>query len=225
MYFDSDALFFIALFFLFYLIGSIPVGLIIGKWVQKKDLRIVGSGNIGATNASRILGKKWGLLVFLCDFLKGFIPAVVCLKNEKIKNICILLINKDIFISLLCIAAILGHMFSVFNGFKGGKAIASSVGVITAINPYIGLLGIVFFLIILRLSGYASLASIIATLLVNLLLWLLLLKGNKDDNISILPLYLCIGLITFLVIAKHYPNIIRLWQGTENKFHFQNKKK
>ncbi|MBP5835728.1 glycerol-3-phosphate 1-O-acyltransferase PlsY [Candidatus Phytoplasma meliae] len=228
-----DSLQIITLFILFYLLGSIPSGLIIGKIVQKKDLRYTGSGNIGATNASRILGKKWGILVFIFDFLKGFFPAIICLKSDCFKNYHgpSPFNNKDITISLLMIAPIIGHMFSLFNRFKGGKAIATSVGVITAINPLIGFYGIALFLLFLKLSGYASLSALIATILVNLLLWLSLYlqitsitSYNHTTNcINEVTLYIAIGIVTLIIILKHHSNIIRLWQGKENKFYNKNK--
>ncbi|MBS2126437.1 glycerol-3-phosphate 1-O-acyltransferase PlsY ['Fragaria x ananassa' phyllody phytoplasma] len=220
-----DNLKIITLFILFYLLGSIPSGLIIGKIVQKKDLRYAGSGNIGATNASRILGKKWGILVFIFDFLKGFFPAIICLKSDYFENYHWPFNDKDITISLLMITPIIGHMFSLFNRFKGGKAIATSVGVITAINPLIGFYGITLFLIFLKLSGYASLSALITTILINLLLWInLYLKitsinnYNNTNYINEVTLYIAMGIVTLIIILKHHSNIIRLWQGKENKF-------
>ncbi|WP_349402177.1 acyl-phosphate glycerol-3-phosphate O-acyltransferase PlsY [Candidatus Phytoplasma solani] len=217
---------FIIFFLLFYALGSLPTGLIIGKLTQKKDLRFTGSCNIGATNASRILGAKWGIVVFLCDFLKGLIPTLICLHNKTLKDSVNESHNPNIAVCLLIILPILGHMFSIFNKLKGGKAIATSVGVITAINPLIGFLGILFFLLFLRFFGYASLASIIATLLVNLLLGINFIFN--DDVFTRIPniqdnkgmLYFFIISITCVVILKHYSNIVRLWQGKEYKFTF-----
>ncbi|CAM11601.1 Putative membrane protein [Candidatus Phytoplasma australiense] len=223
------SIYFFFFFLLFYALGSFPTGLIIGKLTQKKDLRLVGSRNVGATNASRILGFKWGIVVFLFDFAKGLVPAIICLRFKNFKDL--IFINgcdnryKDIAICLLVILPIFGHMFSIFNKFKGGKAIATSVGVITAINPFIGLLGILFFVLLFIFVGYASLASIMATLLVDLLLFFI----NHHPGITNISqnqiLYFFIGLSTCFIILKHHSNIIRLWQGKEYKFSFIKKRK
>ncbi|KUI63395.1 Glycerol-3-phosphate acyltransferase [Cytospora mali] len=216
---------FLFLFLFFYILGSIPTGLVIGKLVQQKDLRNTGSGNIGATNALRVLGKKWGILVFLLDFFKGFVPL-------KIYKLFYNPPHLTMKISLLAISPILGHMFSLFNKFKGGKAIATSVGIITSFNPLIGISGIIFFAIFLRLFGYASLASIITSALVNIFLWLnYLYCGNFgtlepiQNQIPKLELfYFSINFVTLIIIAKHYSNILRLIKRTENKFNFKKEK-
>ncbi len=228
---------FLFLFLFFYILGSIPTGLVIGKWVQQKDLRNTGSGNIGATNALRVLGKKWGILVFLLDFCKGFVPLTFFLHFSEfwlteLPMQTFLQPNLAIKISLLAISPIVGHMFSLFNKFKGGKAIATAVGVITSFNPLIGISGIIFFAIFLRLFGYASLASIIASTLVNIFLWLNYLYwgnfGTLDPikNLSHKPelFYFSINFATLIIIAKHYSNILRLIKRTENKFNFKKEK-
>jgi glycerol-3-phosphate acyltransferase PlsY len=225
---------FLFLFFVFYILGSIPTGLVIGKFVQQKDLRNIGSGNIGATNALRILGKKWGILVFVLDFCKGFVPIIIFLYfsefwiTEPYKPNFLKPIIK---ISFLVISPILGHMFSLFNKFKGGKAIATSVGIITALNPLIGISGIIFFAIFLRLFGYASLASIIASTLVNICLWLNYLYFQNFgtlETIKKLPnlevFYFLINFAALIIVAKHCSNILRLIKGTEHKFNFKKEK-
>ncbi|WP_024563563.1 glycerol-3-phosphate 1-O-acyltransferase PlsY [Candidatus Phytoplasma tritici] len=229
---------FLFLFLFFYILGSIPTGLVIGKLVQQKDLRNTGSGNIGATNALRVLGKKWGILVFLLDFFKGFVPLKICLHfsefwlTEPSTQTFLQPPHLTMKISLLAISPILGHMFSLFNKFKGGKAIATSVGIITSFNPLIGISGIIFFAIFLRLFGYASLASIITSALVNIFLWLnYLYCGNFgtlepiQNQIPKLELfYFSINFVTLIIIAKHYSNILRLIKRTENKFNFKKEK-
>lgn len=194
------------LFFIFicYFIGSIPMGLIISKIFKNKDLRLLGSKNIGSSNAARILGFKYGFVVFLLDFLKGFWIIIIPLPSDKL---------------LYGIITILGHMFSIFNKFKGGKAIATSVGFITAIEPLIGILGIVFFILFLRISGYASLASLLSTSLVNVFLWISNLINNNID----IRMLLGILIITILIFIKHSNNIKNLIKGTENKFNFGSK--
>ncbi|MFW8664332.1 glycerol-3-phosphate 1-O-acyltransferase PlsY [Candidatus Phytoplasma citri] len=190
-----------------YLIGSIPFGLLIGIYNDKK-INLLGSKNIGASNVTRILGFKYGLLTFLLDFLKGFLPIFI------FKNYNLSLFPKEKII-ILGVCAILGHMFSVFNHFQGGKAIATSVGVISGIHFWIGILGIIIFAILIKLTGYASLASLIATIITNINLYIT--KKNLYNSIMI-------AIITILIFIKHKKNIINLYQGKENKFNIKNKK-
>ncbi|MDV3178352.1 MAG: glycerol-3-phosphate acyltransferase [Sweet potato little leaf phytoplasma] len=143
-----------------YLIGSIPFGLLIGFYHNRK-INLLGSKNIGASNVTRILGFKYGLLTFLLDFMKGFLPIFI------FKNYNLSLFPKEKTI-ILGVCAILGHMFSIFNHFQGGKAIATSVGVIAGIHFWSGVLGIMIFAILVKLTGYASLASLIATIITNI---------------------------------------------------------
>lgn len=203
----------ILIIILCYLIGSIPVGLIISKTFKNKDLRLLGSKNIGSSNATRILGFKYGLIVFVLDFFKGF--WLFFMKNN----------NEYLF--YYGTAVIVGHMFSIFNKFKGGKAIATSVGFITIINLYIGLSGILSFIIIIRIWGYASVASIISTLLVNILLWVryIFYSPNKEDVVLVDKKRLSLILIiTIIIFIKHLNNIKNLIKKQENKFNFVKKK-
>lgn len=205
----------ILIIILCYLIGSIPVGLIISKTFKNKDLRLLGSKNIGSSNATRILGFEYGLIVFALDFFKGF--WLFFMKNH----------NHNEHLFYYGTAVILGHMFSIFNKFKGGKAIATSVGFITVINPYIGLSGILSFIIIIRIWGYASVASIISTLLVNILLWIryIFCSSYKEDVILVDKLRLSLILIiTIIIFIKHLKNIKNLIKKQENKFNFVKKK-
>ncbi len=211
-----------------YTVGSIPVGLLVGKIFKNKDISTLGSQNIGSSNVTRVLGFKLGLLTFILDFLKGFLPIFIVECLMKNGNIDPEIKAYRVFFG---IAAVLGHMFSIFNKFKGGKAIASSVGFVTSINCLVGLLGIVSFVIMVRLSGYASLSSLIATALVNVGLWIntgvyLLYHNNAPNNKP--PqncMELCFIFITTVIIfLKHYKNIINLLEGKENKFNFKSKK-
>ncbi|QTX02753.1 glycerol-3-phosphate acyltransferase [Candidatus Phytoplasma luffae] len=201
----------IIIIILCYLIGSIPMGLIISKLFFNKDLRLLGSKNIGATNAFRILGFKYGVIVFILDFLKGFL--IIHLLNDE----------ENVLKSFCIISIILGHIFSIFNKFKGGKAIATSVGVVASINLPIGIVGILFFIIFIIISGYASLSSILATTLVNILLWIHFFRNNPK-NLTQTQLII-ISLITILIFYKHKINIINLINGKENKFNFSYFKK
>jgi len=134
-----------------FLIGGIPFGYLYVKFRYKKDIRTMGSGNIGSTNVYRNFGKRDGAIVFIFDFLKGFL---------------IVLISRfyyDISISMFFgIAAILGHVFSIYLKFKGGKGVATTLGVFIAIAPFISFLSIIVWLIITKFTKYVSLASMIA---------------------------------------------------------------
>lgn len=210
-----DIFLMIIMAFVVYIFSSISFGLLIGKCFKQKDLRLLGSQNIGASNAVRVLGFKYGLVIFILDFLKGFLPIIIVIFLDINGNYYYAFIRKHIII--LGLSAILGHMFSIFNKFKGGKAIATSVGVIAGINPIIGILGVLFFVILVLWKGYASLASLISTLLVNILLFNdFFLRFNNIDITNYDKIL--VFFITIIVFLKHYKNIINLIKGTENKF-------
>ncbi|WP_017192886.1 glycerol-3-phosphate 1-O-acyltransferase PlsY [Italian clover phyllody phytoplasma] len=219
----SNIIIIVSIFLLSYTIGSIPVGLLVGTIFKNKDISTLGSKNIGSSNVTRVLGFKLGLLTFILDFLKGFLP-IFFVKHLTKNDIIPEKIND--FRVYFGMAAVLGHMFSIFNKFKGGKAIASSVGFITSINYLVGLLGILSFVIIIRFSGYASLSSLIAASLVNVGLWIhtgIELSREKEPPQTLMELYF-IFTTTIIIFLKHYKNIINLLEGKENKFNFKRKK-
>jgi acyl phosphate:glycerol-3-phosphate acyltransferase len=200
-----------------YLIGSIPFGLIIGL-SRGIDPRKAGSGNIGATNVGRLLGGKYFAIVFTLDLLKSLIPMVIA---------SILLHNagKDWHTYLLWLlvgfAAILGHMFSLFLGFKGGKGVATSAGVLLGLFPYFtlpGLFAIGVWLILFAIWRYVSLASIFATLAFPIF-YVLIGKFWKNWPVfdQQLPLLIFAILVALLIVYKHRGNIARLRAGTEHK--------
>jgi glycerol-3-phosphate acyltransferase PlsY len=195
-------LFTILLFaFLSYLIGSIPFGLLIAK-TQGKDIRKLGSGNIGATNVLRCLGKPLGITCFVLDVLKGFLPAFffpMIGTGETGVGI------------LFGAAAILGHNFPVFLKFKGGKGVATSAGVLIGVAPVAVVIGLLTWGVIFYTSGYVSLGSIIAALAVVLTAWIRL------SHYGVLTV-LALTLLGALTIWRHRANIQRLRNGTENKF-------
>ena len=129
---------FIVLVFLF---GSIPFGYLISRMVSKKDIRQIGSGNIGATNVTRVLGVKWGLLSFFFDFAKGYLPFLLA-------TIIFPELNRA-WLLWMSIPAILGHNFSPFLGFKGGKGISTTAGLLVAYSPLLGLCCLLFWVILL----------------------------------------------------------------------------
>lgn len=180
-----------------YLFGSIPTGLIASR-LQKKDIRELGSGNIGATNSFRVLGKKVGIMVFFGDLLKGFLPALVAG-----------LYGGDLLAVIAAFAAVIGHSYSVFANFKGGKGIATGVGGVIAMNWYAGLAGILIFLILVFIIKYASLSSMIAASSVALISWF-----SPGDSLTI---KIGITAMVLFTIYRHRSNIERLIAGKENK--------
>lgn len=181
-----------------YLIGSIPSGLILGKTIWHTDLREHGSKNIGATNAFRTLGKNAALLIFACDAIKGAFG--VWLGGY--------LLAEPLALVLGGIAAIIGHNWSIFLGFKGGRGVATGLGVIAMLVPTITAIVFVTWAVIVYLTRYVSLASVIAAACVPI--WMIVF-GEQTEIIVF-------GVIAALfVIIRHKANIVRLINGTESK--------
>lgn len=184
-----------------YLVGSVPFGLLIAK-TQGKDIRKMGSGNIGATNVLRCFGKPLGIICFILDVLKGFLPALLFpALGTGTAGLGI----------LFGAAAILGHNFPVFLGFKGGKGVATSAGVLLGVAPFAVAVGLLVWFVVFYASGYVSLGSIIAALAVVLAAWFRL---SDYGILTVLALTLLGG----LTVWRHRANIQRLRNGTENKF-------
>ena len=181
-----------------YLLGSIPNGLIMGKLLWKVDLRKVGSGNIGATNAWRSIGKGAGLLIFALDFLKGALSVYLAAT----------FLQTPITMIAAGLISILGHMFPVFLKFQGGKGVATGLGVVASLMPKVTLVVFLVWLIIVLLTRYVSLASIVAAALVPISAALF----NYSFEFIIFGLLAAVA-ITF----KHKSNIKRLLAGNENK--------
>lgn len=184
-----------------YLLASIPNALIIGKYFKGIDLREKGSGNLGATNAQRILGTKLGLMVLILDILKGFIPLYIAMKY--------LFVDDYIKISILGLVAVLGHSYSIFLKFGGGKSVAIMIGVYLAIFPKVLLLGLITFLITIYLTNYVAIASISMSILTPVYVYIL----EKNIYYTILAI-----LISILIVYRHKINIKRLINGEESKF-------
>ncbi|MFN8012649.1 MAG: glycerol-3-phosphate 1-O-acyltransferase PlsY [Holophagaceae bacterium] len=193
-----------------FLAGSIPFGLVIVKLLGKGDVRSQGSGNIGATNVSRVAGKGIGLFVLLLDIAKGVVPVVLA-KRAGI---------PEPTWPWIGFGAVCGHVFSPWLGFKGGKGVATALGVVAAVNWRLGALPMAVFLAALWLTRHVSLGSILAALLLPAEVVLLALAGEYGgfralaDN---LPYLLAWAFLAVLVIAKHHENIRRLQLGTESK--------
>ena len=181
-----------------YLIGSIPTGLLLAK-ACGVDIRTTGSGNIGATNVYRTLGRSVGILTLVGDCLKGAVPVLAAK-----------FLGLDVrWIAAVGIAAFLGHIYTVFLGFKGGKGVATALGVFLATSPGAVLLALVVFAVVLWKGRYVSLASITAAAAMPVFIALL------DRQPVIIAMTV---LVSLLVIFKHRENIQRLRSGTESKF-------
>ena len=210
----------IILLILSYLLGSIPFGLIIGK-AAGKDLRTSGSGNIGSTNAVRILGFKLGLLAGLCDVIKGtlVIFVIYILEANNVWHNPIVIDGESIY-AVYGLAAVIGHCFSIFLKFKGGKAVATSLGVLLATVPLAGVAALVFFFPVVLITKYVSVSSTAAAIgatLTSFIVYGLIIGNGLYTSIVVLVL-------SITIIIKHIPNYKRLANGTENKFSSKNKK-
>jgi len=204
-----------------YLLGSIPFGLLIAK-AHGKDLRSIGSGNIGATNVSRALGRKWAYLCFGLDVLKGLLPMLATLslaipsstqsQTEKV-------ILLWLWLAVGC-AAILGHIFPIYLKLKGGKGVATSFGVALGLWPYYticALFAIATWSVVVLIWRYVSLASIAASITFPLVLILAIILTPGWDFGSLWPLLIAATAIPLMVIIRHRENIKRLIAGTESK--------
>lgn len=215
-----------------FLLGSVPFGLLIAK-AKGVDIRKYGSGNIGATNVLRIVGKKYGITCLLLDALKGLIPTVLAISLIRFPEMTnpmavealvphgveIGRLKAQIFHVLTGLCAILGHNFSPWVGFKGGKGIATSAGVLIALMPAAIVILIVIWLLVFLISKYVSLASVAAAFMLPLLtLWGSWFHGKIQDGTWNKPLFVFSVIIGALAIWKHRANLQRLRHGTENRF-------
>ena len=187
-----------------YLIGSIPTGIVVAKILGAPDPRAVGSGNIGATNVGRAAGKAAGIITLIGDVLKGFLITLLALYILGSSSEA----NSPLAISIVAFSVFLGHLFPVFLKFKGGKGVATTLGVFLAIGPFQAILALILFIIIVAIFKYVSVASMIAPVSIPLLL-------NLSPATS--PYVPLAVIISVLIILKHSDNIKRLIQGTENK--------
>ena len=192
-----DILAFVAMFVFAYLVGAIPFGVVVGKLFYGVDVRKHGSGNVGTTNVFRVLGKKAGVVVLVCDMLKGFIPAFIAAQ----------FFNPwaAIFIAA---APVVGHMFSIFLKGRGGKGVATGAGVVLALVPLAFLIILVIWLTLVVTTRYVSVASLVASFLVPVLV---IAFGHP------LPYEIAAVLVSIIVWWAHRGNISRLVHGTESR--------
>lgn len=189
----------IFMFIVAYLLGSIPSGVWLGKKVYGKDIRKFGSGNSGTTNTFRVLGFKAGVIVLLADVLKGTIAGSLPY-----------LLNSDFNPMIVGLGAIIGHTFPVFAQFKGGKAVATSAGVLLAYNPLFFIYCVALFLILLYFSRMVSFSSIVALLIIT--------PSTLITHDWILTTIA--GILAIFIIYRHKENIKRIRLGTESKVPF-----
>ena len=188
-----------------FLIGSIPTALLMGM-ARGIDVRKHGSGNVGATNAMRVLGKPWGIACLLADMLKGWLPVAFLFPAELFGAPGV---GPDAWRWAVALCAIAGHMFSPFLRFRGGKGVATSIGVMLAIAPLPLLIIVLVAVAIIWLTGYVSLASVVGASLLPVLI--LLLNLTRPPWVTIL----ITALLAAVIVYKHRSNIRRLRQGTE----------
>ena len=198
-----------------YVLGSIPNALWVGKTFKNIDVREHGSKNTGSTNAARVLGAKLGIFTLILDILKGALPTYLGIVLGANLLTRITGIDK-LDIIVIGMAAILGHTFSLFLKFKGGKAVATTLGVFLVLVPYAILILLVVFFVIFGLTRYVSLASIISAVVLPIAVYF------TTRHIPLTVLGIIIGL---LVIIRHKENIKRLINGTESKLSFSKDKK
>ncbi len=190
-----------------YLLGSIPTSIWVSKAVFGIDIRQYGSGNPGATNTFRVLGSKWGAFVMISDISKGVIATSLYilipfyLQNE---------LARTNFMIVLGMAAVLGHIFPIWADFKGGKGVATILGMALAIQPIVALICIIVFLITLFTTRFVSLSSMLASVVFMVLI--LFIFNEKETSYRVFAI-----IVAFMVVVTHQKNIRRLLNGKENK--------
>lgn len=195
-----------------YLLGAFPTSVVMGKALQGIDIREHGSGNAGATNTFRVLGKKAGWTVMAVDVFKGYtatmLPNFIFLTDHSITD------NEYMILQLVCgIVAVIGHIFPVYIGFKGGKGVASLLGLAIAFNTPVAFSCVLVFLLVLIASKYVSLGSMLAALSFSVFLWV-----PQINSYGANPIQLGFGAFVFiLVVYTHRQNVKRLLDGNENK--------
>jgi len=189
-----------------YFLGSLPNGIFVSKGLKNIDLRDHGSKNSGATNAFRVLGAKYGILVLVLDALKGILPTYIANK----------LGIKGELLVFVGIIAVVGHTFSPFLKFKGGKGVATSLGVYLYLAPIPMLITLVMFFLVVGITKYVSLGSILSSVLLPILILVAPINESAGNRYILFAISAPLGLY---IIYKHRENLKRLINGTENKFY------
>ncbi|MGE5820700.1 MAG: glycerol-3-phosphate 1-O-acyltransferase PlsY [Deltaproteobacteria bacterium] len=188
----------VAMIGLAYLLGSIPTGFILGAWAGV-DVRKSGSGNVGATNVARVLGKRQGICTLIADIGKGWVPVFIALQLGFTITVA----------AFVGVAAFLGHLFPVFLGFKGGKGVATALGVFVALAPLVTVILIVLFAVVMWVGRTVSLSSMIAAAAAPIVFWCFSYAA---------VLIAASAFLAGMIILRHRSNIQRLLAGTEPKF-------
>jgi acyl phosphate:glycerol-3-phosphate acyltransferase len=181
-----------------YLIGSVPTGFLIGSWAGV-DVRKAGSGNVGATNVARVVGRRQGIFTLLADTAKGFVPVLIALALGLMPA----------GVAVVGVAGFLGHLYPVFLGFRGGKGVATALGVFLALAPWAAAVLATVFIAVFAMTRLVSLSSIAAAVCAPIVLWL----SSYPQAWVWMSLF-----IAFMIILRHRENIQRLLSGTEPKF-------
>lgn len=189
-----------------YIIGSINSSILISKAVTGKDIRTSGSGNAGATNMLRTMGKKYAVITLIIDILKGVISLIIA--NIAVRHGAY---EATPYIAAVCV--VLGHNFPVFFGFKGGKGVATSLGVVLMLDWQIGLVVLVLALAIMAVSRFVSLGSIMAAVVFMVMQTAIMVVKAEFDTVR----FICVLILGGLLIVRHRANIVRLLNGTENR--------
>jgi glycerol-3-phosphate acyltransferase PlsY len=205
-----------------YITGSFPTSIVITRVIKKIDIREHGSGNAGATNVFRVLGWKYALFVLAFDIFKGWLPTAVyaTIIFQQLP------VPDQGLVQILCgFAAVLGHIFPIFTGFKGGKGVGSLIGVLLALFPLVFPFCLLIGVAVITTTGYVSLGSIFAAISLPIIILILPRLGMISPNLSLVIFSL---LVPWVIIFTHRSNINRIRNGTENRFEkaiiFKNKK-
>lgn len=203
----------IALIVVAYLVGTIPFGLLIARWARGVDIRTLGSGNIGATNVGRVLGAKWGVFVLLLDALKGALPTAL---------LPLVVVSPDdprlMHLRVACgLAAVLGHMFPCWLKFRGGKGVATALGVVLVLSPWSTLIAFATFAASFAQFRIVSLSSMLAAVAYFVaVMWRLWPHPFADETWSLAAFAIA---VPALILLRHRSNLLRLLRGEEGRYH------
>ena len=201
---------FFIILFACYCVGSIPFGLLFTKWAGLGDIRKIGSGNIGATNALRTGNKKVAIATLLCDTLKGYLPILFLIKYSDL---------MESFMLAAALITILGHIFPIWLRFKGGKGVATTLGVYFALNPWLGLGTLIIWLLVAKIFRISSLSALVAFIVSPMVAYALLAVAPttyllQKGQFSMNTIYTILA-ISLLILMAHRDNIKRLCAGQE----------
>jgi glycerol-3-phosphate acyltransferase PlsY len=195
-----------------YLMGSFPTSIVVGKVFYKKDIRNYGSGNAGGTNAVRVFGLPAGIAVILVDVLKGIVPVLYIANLPNLPGMEHAILSQDLMAILAGSAAVIGHIWTVFASFRGGKGVATAAGMLMVLYPLGFLLTLPAFVVAFAISGIVSVGSLTVAFFFPAIIWTLSLTGFLQTAPSLLYFSILIGL---LLIFTHRKNIVRLIHGEE----------